>query len=265
MKKINFIPYLIFIIVTISLLIAGSVRGQGDANSISKLLIEKDSAFWSGYNSCNITLMDQYMADDVEFYHDKGGVMIGVEKFNDAMRKNICGNASTRIRREAISSTFKVYPMKDGDNVYGAILSGDHYFYSSKQGEKESRDGLAKFTHLWLLKDNVWKMHRILSYDHGPVPYLNARHQIKLTEKLLNQYAGLYQATQAGQCIVQREGDHLILMIGKEKYILYPESATSFFVKERDLVFEYTKSDKGQVTKFSVIEKGKVVEVASRT
>ena len=52
--------------------------------------------------------------------------------------------------------------------VYGAILSGEHVFYVRQKGKPEVLDGRAKFTHLWLLKDGVWKMSRVLSYDHGP-------------------------------------------------------------------------------------------------
>jgi hypothetical protein len=60
-------------------------------------------------------------------------------------------------------------------NNYGAILTGEHVFYILEKGKSERLDGLAKFTHVWRFKDNEWKMHRVLSYDHGPAPYINKR------------------------------------------------------------------------------------------
>jgi len=66
-----------------------------------------------------------------------------------------------KVRREAISGTIQVFPLEDNGKIYGAVLSGDHYFY-----QNETRTGIAKFTHTWLLKEGEWRMHRILSYDH---------------------------------------------------------------------------------------------------
>jgi len=37
-------------------------------------------------------------------------------------------------------------------------------------GLSTDSDGLAKFFHVWLLKDGTWKMARVISYDHGPAP-----------------------------------------------------------------------------------------------
>ncbi len=39
-----------------------------------KKVMKADSLFWSGYNSCDLGLQERLIADDIEFYHDKGGV-----------------------------------------------------------------------------------------------------------------------------------------------------------------------------------------------
>ncbi len=60
-----------------------------DLQTLTRLIIEKDSIFWSGYNTCNMENMKAYLADDVEFYHDKGGLMSGKDQVIEATKKNI--------------------------------------------------------------------------------------------------------------------------------------------------------------------------------
>jgi hypothetical protein len=133
-----------------------------------------------------------------------------------------------------------------------------------EKGKSERLDGYGKFTDVWVLRDNVWKMSRILSYDHGPAPYVNKRKVVKLGGNVLDQFAGKYLAPQSGVCEVQRETDRLHLLIGDQKYILYPQSDNFFFVKDRDLTFEFVKDQKGGISKFAVRENGNVVEEAVR-
>jgi hypothetical protein len=40
----------------------------------------------------------------------------------------------------------------------------------SQKTISRKKEGLAKFSQLWPLKNNEWKMTVILSYDHGPAP-----------------------------------------------------------------------------------------------
>jgi hypothetical protein len=121
------------------------------------------------YNNCDTGSFPQFFFEDVEFYHDKGGITLGLEGITSTMKKNLCSPKDFRLRREAVKGSVKVFPMQNSGVIYGAIISGEHVFYIREKGT-ERLDGLAKFTHLWLLKDGSWKMARILSYDHGPAP-----------------------------------------------------------------------------------------------
>jgi hypothetical protein len=112
--------------------------------------------------------MTQFFAEDVEFYHDKGGPKLGLENLRAVSEKGLCGNENWHLRREVVAGTVRVFPMENNRTPYGAILSGEHVFYINEKGKPEYLDGRARFTHLWLLKDGQWKMARILSYDHGP-------------------------------------------------------------------------------------------------
>ena len=206
--------------------------------------------------------MQHFFTDDVEFYHDRGGLTLGLENLITSLRKNLCGNENFKLRREAIEGTVKVFPLQNADVTYGALISGEHVFYVIEKGKSERLDGYGKFTDAWVLRDNVWKMSRILSYDHGPAPYVNKRKVTKLAGNLLDRYIGQYKAPQSGVCKVQREADLLHLLIGDQKYILYAQSDNTFFVKDRDLTFEFVKNQNGDVSKMTVRENGNVVEEA---
>jgi hypothetical protein len=144
------------------------ILGQTDDQKLASTILQKDSLFWITYNTCDTTQFQNFFTDDVEFYHDKGGVTQGLEALAGTIKKNLCSNSDVRLRRQAVAGSLKVFPLKKSDSIYGAILSGEHVFYIIEKGEKERLDGRAKFTHVWLRNDGTWKMSRILSYDHGP-------------------------------------------------------------------------------------------------
>jgi hypothetical protein len=243
--------------------VVNSLFGQSDEAALKKLIYAKDSLFWKAYNTCNVAGMQSFIAADVEFYHDRGGMTLGIDKMMETTRKNLCGDNPTRLRREALDGSVEIFSLTSDGVIYGAIISGEHIFYVLEPGKPERADGLAKFTHVWRLIDKEWKMYRILSYDHGPAPYISQRKAITLSDKQLNMFAGSYHGPNAGNMIVQTSTGTLRLTVGNETYTLFPLSDTSFFVKERDLVFEFGV-EKGVVTGLTVKEKGNAVEIAVR-
>lgn len=78
----------------------------------------------------------------------------------DAVKKNICG----KVTRELVRGTLEVYPIAN----YGALEIGVHRFLHPGQA-KPAPDGQAKFIHLWQNKDGIWKLARIISFDHHAV------------------------------------------------------------------------------------------------
>lgn len=236
--------------------------GQTNQQQLADTILHKDSLFWKAYNECDINQFSSFFSEDVEFYHDKGGITIGLESLAKSLQNNLCSNNNFRLRREAVEGTVKVFPLQNNGVIYGAILSGEHVFYIIENGD-ERLDGLAKFTHLWLLKDNAWKMKRVLSYDHGPAPYKNKRKAITVTDKILQRYVGQYEGAQTGKMAIEKGPNELVLMIGEKKFTLYPETEHRFFSKERDLVFEFVTGAKERPLKILVYERGKKVEEAA--
>ncbi|WP_341227788.1 nuclear transport factor 2 family protein [uncultured Arcticibacterium sp.] len=214
------------------------------------LILEKDSLFWKGYNTCDYSLMEQFLATDVEFYHDKGGLMLGSEPVIEATRKNICGDVNNKITRQAIIESIEVYPLENNGELYGAVMRGEHYFYQNGR-----RTGSAKFNHLWLLEENAWLMHRILSFDHQASYENSDQEKIRLTENELSQFVGSYKSQNFGVVNVEQSGANLLIKSVSMVLEVSPKTENIFFVKDRDLEFQFVKG-----VRIDVIEKGAKVD-----
>lgn len=237
-------------------LCSAHVFAQTEEQKLTATILHLDSAFWNAYNNCDTAQFKNFLTDDVELYHDKGGITMGAKSLIESLNRNICGNVNSRLRREAVAGTVKVYPMQNGDEIYGAVISGEHLFYITEKGKPEFHSGVANFTQLWQLKDNTWKMTRILSYNHHEPEYINSRKEIELPAKQLDQLSGTYKSDKSGTMTIVRENKVLLLTGGNNRFILYPQSAISFFSKERDLVFEFVKDAAGKPLKMIVKEHG---------
>jgi len=235
---------------------------QDQQDSLSETILREDGAFWDAYNRCDVQKMSEFFWADIEFYHDKGGPTIGLGQLAETFQKNLCGNPNFRLRREVVPGTVKAFPLQKNGVTYGAVLSGEHYFYINDNGKPEYLDGVAKFFHLWLVKDGTWKMARVVSYDHHAPPYENKRKEVTVSPNVLEQYAGVYVAPKTGSRLkVTRDNNLLILTAGNQKYVLHPESDGVFFTVERDLTFEFVKEG-AKFTKVVVREHGAIVEEA---
>ena len=232
------------------------VAAQSEDQQLTATIIRLDSAFWHAYNHCDTSQFINYLTDDVEFYHDKGGITIGATALINSLDKNLCSNPGYHLRREAVAGTVKVYPMQNGNEIYGAIISGEHVFYITEKGKPEFLDGDANFTQLWLLKNGTWRMSRILSFNHHPAAYKNTRKEIEITKEQLDKLTGKYKSGKFGIMTVTRENNILKLSGDNSIFTLYPLSDTLFFTKERDLTFQFVEDARGMLVKMIVNEHG---------
>ncbi len=255
--------YITLTLITVLLSAPGafSVFAQESDQAVKAIIIRQDSLFWQAYNTCNTSVYDQFFSDDVEFYHDKGGITLGLPDLVASFKKGACSESNpVRLRREAVEGSYRVFLLKKNDTVYGAILSGEHRFYLLEKGKNERLDGQAKFTHLWRLKDGAWKMTRVLSYDHGPAAYRNKRKEVSLPAATLRSYAGKYKGPKIGALDIAVADSLLIMHIGDKQFLLFPEKENLFFSKERDLTFEFIKGSNGHAAKLIVRESGDIAE-----
>jgi hypothetical protein len=65
---------------------------QTEGEKLTAVVLENDGRLWNAYNNCDAEKFEAFFTDDVEFYHDKGGVTIGIGALTDAIKKSLCGN-----------------------------------------------------------------------------------------------------------------------------------------------------------------------------
>lgn len=128
-------------------------------------LAKLDSELFATVYTCNSSKAAGFFTEDLEFYHDNGGVTKSRASFIEELEKNFCNEANPKLRRELVKGTLKVFPMKDS----AAIQTGDHLFYVTEKGQNERLSGKGKFIHLWKRDRGRWKIARVLSFDHKDV------------------------------------------------------------------------------------------------
>lgn len=228
--------------------------------SDEQAVTEADATFWHAYNNCDMATLGDLLTDDVEFYHDQTGLTVSRAAVVESLRIGPCGDPKSRLRRELVSGTLQFHPLAGGF----ALLSGQHRFYVTQPGKEERMSSQAEFATVWKLDRGRWRMHRILSYAHGPAPYTPPKPTLSLPATTLDQYAGRYDSERIGPITVVRDGDHLKLTAGSFVATLYPETRTRFFAVEKDLRFDFELAATGAVQALAVYENGTVTERAPR-
>lgn len=147
------------------LLLCFATKAQNNPHGdLYKQIESLDSVLFSVVYKCDVQKIESFFTDDLEFYHDKGGLTKSRAAFMDTQQNNFCGDHPFYLRRETVPGTMKVFPM---DN-YGAVQTGEHVFYIKGADGKEVLDGRAKYVHLWKYEQAQWRITRVISYDHGP-------------------------------------------------------------------------------------------------
>lgn len=121
-----------------------------------------DAEVFDAFNNCalpgQLQKHAEYFSEDVEFYHDTGGVTWSRKEMLANTEKHVCGH----FRRELVPGSLRVYPIKD----YGAIAQGVHRFC---QLESTVCEGAAEFLIVWHREGSTWSITRVSSYGHRPI------------------------------------------------------------------------------------------------
>jgi hypothetical protein len=144
---------------------AHAVAVEPKPADIEAAVRQADDAYWGAYNRADPVAMNAFLADDVEFYHDRGGTLIGKRAL--AAVNSEMGSGDHTLRREVIAGTVKFFPMRKDDVVYGYLSTGEHQFIVVPKDKPEFLAGRAIFTQLWVLQGKEWKLSRIFSYEHA--------------------------------------------------------------------------------------------------
>lgn len=114
---------------------------------------QMDQTFFDAYNQCDMKKQEAIYADDIEFFHDKGGLMTSKKELLKATQKNICG----KVTRILIPGSIEVYPI----NNYGAIEMGFHRFFNNQEPNAESKP--SKFIIVWKKENELWRIAKVIS------------------------------------------------------------------------------------------------------
>ncbi len=139
-----------------------------DQPALTETLRARDATlFQVMFDACEPSALADLVTGDLEFYHDKGGAMLGREAFVEDYRRSCEAKKAPdayRSRRVLVPESFRVQAIPG----YGAVAEGEHLFYE-RQGEgPQSLVGRARFVVLWKLEpDGQWRMARTFSLDHA--------------------------------------------------------------------------------------------------
>lgn len=155
----------------LSLLLAAAAIQIPAEPDLTRQIAASDTALFDIYfNRCQPDVLRTMVTPDIEFYHDKGGVVSRdatafVADYDRSCHEKLKPDA-WRSRRELVAASLRVSPVPG----YGAIEEGDHRFYERQGDGPEKLVGEAHFVIVWALAPGGWQMARVLSYGHRPLP-----------------------------------------------------------------------------------------------
>ncbi len=117
------------------------------------IIVAKDKEYFDAYNTCDLKKQASLYSEDLEFFHDKGGLSTSKQDILTSIEKNICG----KVTRTLVEGSIEVYPIKD----YGAIEIGYHKFYNNQEPNAISK--ASKFIMVWKKEDEKWFISKVIS------------------------------------------------------------------------------------------------------
>ena len=127
------------------------------SKNLYKEIAHMDSALFNAFNNRNIDQFKNLFAEDLEFYHDKGG-LTNYQHTVDFLKTT--DSLNNHLKRELVKGTLEVYPIPG----YGAMEIGEHTFCHLENGKQNC--GTFKFVHIWKKTNGEWKITRVVSYGH---------------------------------------------------------------------------------------------------
>ena len=165
MHQRNFSLPLVFLLLAILASQCSGTKSSGyqitknyrpDDPDLYDTIVKLDSIFFDAYNTCdrNLAKYAAFYAEDLEFYHDQGGLSTSKADVVEGTRQNICG----RVTRELVPGSIEVYPIPG----FGAIEYGLHKFHNNQQPPGTPAK-VGRFTAVWRHDPDGWKLARVIS------------------------------------------------------------------------------------------------------
>jgi len=122
-------------------------------SELFKTISGLDQQYFDAYNTCDLKTQANLYAEDIKFYHDKGGVSTIKQDILDGIEKNICN----KVTRTLVPESLEVHEIKD----FGAVAMGLHSFYNNQEPNAPSKP--SKFIMIWRQVDTRWEIAEVIS------------------------------------------------------------------------------------------------------
>ncbi|MDI9256490.1 nuclear transport factor 2 family protein [Flavobacterium sedimenticola] len=127
-----------------------------DNPALYRTIVKQDSIFFDAYNHCDtkFEVYADFYTEDIEFYHDQGGLSHSKKDILEGTQKHICG----KVTRALVPGSIEVYPIKE----YGAVEIGLHSFSNTTNPPDEPKK-VSRFTIFWKQINGKWKIAKVVS------------------------------------------------------------------------------------------------------
>ena len=122
-------------------------------SELFKTISDLDQHYFDAYNRCDLKTQASLYADDIKFYHDKGGLSTVKQDIMNSIEKNICN----KVTRTLVEGSLEVHEIKD----FGAIAMGFHTFYNNQEPDAIAKPG--KFIMIWRNNNSHWEIAEVIS------------------------------------------------------------------------------------------------------
>ena len=135
-----------------ALLAASTAFSQDDLASAVRAA---DARMFEAFNRCDVEAMASIYAEDLEFFHDTGGLD---DKARTLEKTRALCERELGLVRTLVED--RVEPVAG----YGAIHEGRHRFCHEVDGIQDC--GTFDFLHIWKEGGDGWRLARVVSYGH---------------------------------------------------------------------------------------------------
>ena len=152
----------LIIVSAVTLLFVTSINAQEKkvaptSNELYTEIAKMDSVIFSYFNTQNFVPFKAMFTKDLEWFQDNDGLLNYEKVFTNFKTMFAKPN---KLSRQLVSGSLEIHPIK----TYGAIEIGIHQFKHFENGKEET--GTFKFMIIWQKKNGLWKVSRVISYDH---------------------------------------------------------------------------------------------------
>jgi len=116
--------YTLLVFLFTSIVIVAQTNYKPVDKELYDTIVYLDSVLFEAYNTCKLNRFEKYFSEDIEFYHDKGGLSTSKKDLIESLKNNICG----KVTRELVKGSIEAYPIHN----YGAVQMGSHRFHNNR-------------------------------------------------------------------------------------------------------------------------------------